>query len=70
MTVKEFLLTCDSIKLAPIAKLMYPTNASADTYLNRKLKGSDGRSFTKKDAERAIAVLKDLSGTIDGLTLE
>lgn len=70
MTVKDFLLTAGEIKLAAIAKKMYPSNASADTYLNRKLKGSDSRSFTKKDAETAISVLKELSITISSLTID
>ncbi|WP_285011242.1 hypothetical protein [Pedobacter faecalis] len=70
MTVKEFLLATDDIKLASIAKKMYPTNVSADTYLNRKLKGTDGRPFTKKDAEKALTILKELSITINNLTVE
>lgn len=69
MTVKEFLETSDQILLKGVAKKMYPTNADAASYLVRKLKGT-GRPFTKGDAEKAIAVLKELSSTIDGLTIE
>lgn len=64
MTVKDFLLTTEDINLASIAKKMYPTNKSAATYLNRKLRETDGRSFTEKDAENAIKVLASIAGDI------
>lgn len=67
MTVKEFLLTTDALNLTSIAKKMYPTNKAAASYLNRKLQGTDGRSFTDKDAGLAIIVLKSLVKDIEDI---
>lgn len=61
MTVEEFLKTESILNLAEIARRMYPNNKSANTYLINKLNGNDNRSFTKKDTERALKVLKELS---------
>jgi hypothetical protein len=67
MNVKEFLLTRKEINLSGIAELMWPTNKSAASYLSRKLNGLDNRTFTQKDAELALRVLKDLGVSIDDL---
>lgn len=56
--------------MATIAKAIYPTNAAAASYLNRKLKETDGRSFNEKDAIKAIQVLTDLAKDIKGLTIK
>lgn len=71
MTVKEFLLTTNIINNGELARLMYPGNQkSAHTYLSRKLSEKDGRTFTKKDAEKALSVLKQLGITVNDLTLD
>jgi hypothetical protein len=69
MKVKEFLLTSTEINLKGIAQLMWPSNASANTYLSKKLNGLDDRSFTDKDAELALKVLKELGKSIKGLKI-
>lgn len=70
MTVKEFLKTSTVLNISAIAKMMWPENADAQAYLNRKLSDNSTRPFTKKDAEKAIEALKELSITINGLTVE
>jgi len=71
MTVKEFLKTNPLINVSAVAKLMYPTNKDAAAYLLRKLSDKEGsRPFTKKDAENALIILKELSVSITGVTLE
>jgi hypothetical protein len=67
MKVKEFLMTSKEINLKGIAELMWPSNASANTYLSKKLNGLDGRTFTDKDAELALKVLKELGQSIKTL---
>ncbi|QPH40546.1 hypothetical protein [Pedobacter endophyticus] len=69
MSVKEFLLTCDKLNIAKIAIAMYPTNASAASYLKNKLNGTNGRSFTEKDAFKAIRILHSLAAEIKNITL-
>jgi hypothetical protein len=64
MDVKEFLLRSRELNLSGIAELMWPTNKRAASYLSRKLNGLDNRSFTEKDAELALKVLKDLGHRI------
>lgn len=61
MKVKQYLLTQDAISLAYVAKKMWPTNKSANTYLTIKLLGKDpGRQWTVKDEENARKALHDL----------
>ncbi|CAI9673435.1 MULTISPECIES: hypothetical protein [Elizabethkingia] len=70
MTVEEFLKTEKTLNLAKIASEMYPNNKAASSYLINKLNQNDNRKFTKKDAEKAMEVLKRLSIGIINLTLE
>lgn len=67
MDVKEFLLTSKELNLSGIAELMWPSNKGAASYLSRKLHGIDNRTFTQKDSELALKVLKDLGVRIDSL---
>lgn len=67
MTVEEYLKT-GPIDKQFIAKKMWPKNKNAKVYLSMKLNGE--RPFTKKDAKKALDVLKDMSITHDNLTLE
>lgn len=64
MTVKEYLLNEPPIKLAFIAGKMYPDNKNAASALNNKLKGEQNRQFSKKDAELALSVLKEICADI------
>ena len=69
MTVKEFLITSDFIKVKALAEKMYPTNSDAQSYLRRKLIGKE-RTFTPADASNALDKLKKLSFDISNLTIE
>lgn len=68
MTVEDYLKNHCKVEFAFIASKMWPTNKDAGTYLSKKLKGE--RPFTKRDAEKALAVLKDLSIELSNLTIE
>jgi hypothetical protein len=70
MEIKEFLLTTESLNLTGIAKLMWPSNKSAKTYLSKKLNGLDGRTFTDKDAALALKALNELADDIKKLKHE
>ncbi|MXV39326.1 hypothetical protein GO491_11675 [Flavobacteriaceae bacterium Ap0902] len=70
MTVEEFLKNESAINLKAIAFKMYPNNKSANTYLVNKLNQNDNRRFNKKDAEKALKALKDISFQISELELE
>ena len=67
MTVKEFLQS-KAVNVSLVAKKMWPANNTAELYLYKKLSGE--RPFTKKDSENALKALKELSITINGLTIE
>ncbi|GAB4001614.1 hypothetical protein GCM10028807_58200 [Spirosoma daeguense] len=69
MDVKEFLLTNKKINQAEIARLMWPKNSGAKSYLASKLHNSNGRSFTKKDAIRAKEVLDGLGVDLSAITV-
>lgn len=66
MTVEEFLKS-GPIDKKYIAEKMWPDNENAKVYLSMKLNGK--RPFTAKDAEKALAVLKELGASISDLTL-
>ena len=68
MTVKEYLLS-GKANLSSVASKMYPNNKNAIAYLSRKLHGKDKRSFTKKDAEKAINALREICKETDKLTI-
>lgn len=70
MTVKEFLKTNKLINLSAVAKLMYPTNSDAPAYLLRKLSDGATRPFTVKDSEKALEILKQLSVSVSGITID
>ena len=67
MNVKEYLLSGKE-NLSVTASLMYPNNKNAVAYLSRKLHGKDNRSFTKKDADKALKALKEKCDFISDLT--
>lgn len=67
MNVKEYLLS-GAVNLAELASEMYPNNKTARIYLNKKLHGKSDRTFTKKDAERAIEILKKRCEDVQKLT--
>ena len=69
MTVEEFLKNHCKIDLGFIASEMYPSNKSAISYLSKKLNKKDNRTFTKKDAELALSVLKKYCEGISTLTI-
>ena len=68
MTVKEFLISSPFINVTAVAKVMYPGNSDAASYLLRKL-GDKGRPFTIKDSEKALEALKQLGEEIEKLDL-
>ncbi|KAA0126432.1 hypothetical protein FY557_17430 [Chryseobacterium sp. SN22] len=70
MTVEEYLKTNKAVSVSEVAKLMFPNNKTAALYLTNKLNGTAKRSFTKKDAEKALGALKTLYGSISDLTIE
>lgn len=69
MNVKEYILQ-GNVNLTELAKFLYPNNKNAISYLSRKLHGKDNRTFTKKDAEKAIEFIKEKCRKVDSLTLE
>lgn len=70
MTVEEFLKNNPPVDLSYIAKKMFPNNKYAKQYLSNKLNNNDNRKFTKKDAEKALQDLKELSNELNTLTIE
>jgi hypothetical protein len=70
MTVEDYLKNHCKVDLSHIASRMWPTNKNAAAYLSRKLNNADGRSFSKKDAVKALEVLKELSIELNTLTVE
>lgn len=70
MTVEDYLKNHCKVDLSHIASKMWPTNKNASAYLSRKLNNADGRSFTKKDSEKALLVLKELSIELNNLTID
>ena len=70
MTVEEYLKNHCKVDLSYIASKMWSSNKNAGAYLSRKLNNADGRSFTKKDAEKALQVLKELSKELNNLTVD
>jgi len=69
MDVREFLLTSKLINRSEVARLMWPKNAAAKNYLTAKLNQTDDRTFTRKDALKAIEVLKQLNVDLSSLTV-
>lgn len=69
MTVKEFLLAPNCpVQHGEIASRMWPTNTNAKSYMSRKLSGKDkARTWTEKDDELCLAVLKKLAVDISAL---
>ncbi|MGU3377376.1 hypothetical protein [Chryseobacterium sp. M5A1_1a] len=70
MTVEDYLKNHCKVDLTHIASKMWPTNKNAAAYLSRKLNNADGRTFTKKDSENALKVLKELSLELSNLTID
>ncbi|WP_312306488.1 hypothetical protein [Chryseobacterium sp.] len=70
MTVEDYLKNHCKVDLSHIASKMWPTNKNASAYLSRKLNNADGRSFTKKDSEKALLALKELSIELNNLTID
>ena len=60
MDFKEYLLTQKEFQLSALAKLMWPDNKAADSYLSKKLNNLDGRTFTVNDEILARKALKAL----------
>ena len=60
MTAKEFLLNDDRISAKGIAKLMWPNNKHANTYLSKKLNDKNGLTWTDADEAKALAVFSQL----------
>lgn len=60
MDFKEYLKTQTDFQLSALARLMWPDNKTADTYLSKKLNELDGRKFTDKDEIEARKALKIL----------
>lgn len=69
MDVKDYLLSNKTINRADIARLMYPKNSDADTYLYKKLNNKDNRRFTRKDALLAQEALKQIGHNLINLTV-
>lgn len=67
--MSKSLLTANEINLAAIARLMWPENKTAKTYLSKKIHGLNNRDFTDKDAELALKVLKELAARINELKI-
>lgn len=70
MTVEEYLKTNKAVNISEVAKLLYPKNKTAKSYLSKKLNKKDGMQFTITDAEKAMEALKTLYGNINELTIE
>lgn len=47
------------INKAHLARIMYPTNAAAPQYLNNKLHNNCTHTFTSKDKELFIKIIKE-----------
>lgn len=69
MNVKEYLLN-GSVNLAELAAELYPKNKTARIYLYKKLNNKDGRTFTKKDSEKVLDILRKRCESISALTVE
>jgi len=67
MKIKEYLLSQQDINMKTLADLMYPTNASANSYLSKKLNGKSGRSWTQKDEDLAKEILHALGDRLKSL---
>ncbi|WP_126654133.1 MULTISPECIES: hypothetical protein [Chryseobacterium] len=70
MTVKEYLKNNKAVNVSEVAKIMFPNNETAANYLLNKLNDTAKRTFTKKDAEKALKALQKLYGNINDLTIE
>lgn len=70
MTVKEYLKNNKAVNVSEVAKIMFPNNETAANYLLNKLNDTANRTFTKKDAEKALKALQKLYGNINDLTIE
>lgn len=70
MTVEKYLKENKAVNVSEVAKLMFPKNQSAKSYLSKKLNQKDGLSFTQRDAVNALKAIKDLYGVIDSLTID
>jgi len=70
MTVEEYLKTSKAVNISEVAKILYPKNKTAKSYLSKKLNKKDGFKFNLVDAENALEALKKLYGNINDLTLE
>lgn len=68
MTVEEYLKENKAVSVSEVAKIMFPKNKTAKSYLSKKLNRRDGFVFTTKDAESALEALKKIYGNIDSLT--
>lgn len=58
MTMQEFLKTNRNINLTEIARLMWPGNANAKTYMSKKLSGK--RPWTSSDTAKAKEALNEI----------
>lgn len=70
MTIEEYLKNNKAVSLTEVAKIMFPKNKTGALYLSNKLNKTANRSFTRKDAEKAIKALDELYGVINYLTIE
>lgn len=70
MTVEKYLKENKAVSVSEVAKLMFPKNVTAKSYLSKKLNKKDGLIFTSKDAQNALKALKTLYGEINNLTIE
>lgn len=69
-SLEKYLKENKAVSVSEVAKLMYPKNKTAKSYLSKKLNKKDGFKFTLVDAENALEALKTLYGNINDLTLE
>lgn len=70
MTVKNYLKENKAVSISEVAKIMFPKNKTAKSYLSKKLNEKDGFTFTTKDSENALKALKELYGDISDLTID
>lgn len=70
MTVEQYLKENKAVNVSEVAKIMFPKNKTAKSYLSKKLNRKDGFEFTKKDAETALDAIKKLYEIIPSLTID
>jgi hypothetical protein len=67
MDIKAFLLSDRTINRSELARRMWPGNKKPESYLSSKLSGA--REFTRRDAQAAIGILKEMAKVQSELTV-